>query len=75
MPAITTTISDPYYTFLDEYAKAQRKPRNFVLEQGLELLKKQTMEEAVKSGFAERTDEYRAINEEFHDTQIVSIAS
>lgn len=69
MPAITTNISDSYYTFLDQYAKKQKKPRNFVLEQGLELLRQQALAEMVKVGFAERVDEYRAISAEFHAPQ------
>ncbi len=74
MPAITTNISDSYYVFLDQYSKKQKKPRNFVLEQGLELLRKQAMNEMVKAGFAERIDEYRAINAEFHTPQTSSIS-
>lgn len=73
MPAITTTISEPYYAFLDQYAKKQGKPRNFILEQGLELLKRQALEEAIKTGFIERMDEYRTISAEFHDAQLTSL--
>lgn len=73
MPAITTTISEPYYVFLDQYAKQQKKPRNFVLEQGLELLRKQSLEEAIKIGFSERIDEYRTFNADFYDAQMTSI--
>lgn len=72
--AITTTISEQQYLFLNAYSKKYNKPKNYVLEQGLKLLEAQTLEEAVRVGFEERFDEYKGINREFSEVQSISIA-
>ena len=46
---ITTTLSAPKLSFLESYAKKIGKPKNYVLEQGLELLEQYTLEEAIRT--------------------------
>lgn len=48
MPSITTTLSTEKSTFLESYAKRIGKPKNYVLELGLELLEQKLLEDAVR---------------------------
>lgn len=71
--AITTTISESQYLFLDTYAKKHKRPRNYVIEQGLKLLEQQSLEEAIREGFKEHSAEYKKINSEFAGVQSLSL--
>jgi hypothetical protein len=71
---ITTTLSAPKLSFLESYAKKIGKPKNYVLEQGLELLEQHTLEEAIRAWFEERISEYRDLNEDFARAQITSMS-
>jgi hypothetical protein len=71
--AITTTLSQTAYQFLDTYSRAHKKPKNSLIEEGLELLKAKKIEEEIAQGFSTRKEEYKKVASDFGGVQTLSL--
>jgi hypothetical protein len=71
--ALTTRLSSSSYSFLQGYAIQIGKPKNAVIEAGLELLKRAALEKDIRNGFASRQDEYSTLARTYHSAQSSSL--
>jgi hypothetical protein len=71
--AITTTLSQTAYQFLDTYSRTHKKPKNALIEEGLELLKAKKLEEEIEKGFIARKEEYKKVASDFRGVQSLSL--
>jgi hypothetical protein len=69
---ITTSLSQTAYNFLNTYSKAHKKPKNALIEEGLELLQAKAIEEEVARGFSTRKEEYKKSASDFGGAQALS---
>lgn len=70
---ITTTLSPAKHEFLIRYSAQIHKPKNYIIERGLELVEREYLAEQIRTGLADRQKEYGDIVETFRVAQIDSI--
>lgn len=70
---LTTTLSPSGYEFLTRYAERSKKPKNAIIEAGLNLLQQQSLEEEVARGFISRKGEYTDLSRTLSPVQIASL--
>lgn len=70
---ITTTISAPFYHFLEQERLAKKTSKKSIIEEGLRLYKREKLRHSIQKGLKERNAEYQAIANDFADAQAISL--
>lgn len=70
---ITTTLSQHWYLFLKQEAQKKKVTCKSILEDALQIYKKNQLEKNIEKGLKERYAEYQSMNSESHKAQVSSL--